>query len=149
MNPLLLQAGLDSLGSVELRNALSAKFEIELPATSVFDYPTVAALSGFIARQLAAAPATHASEAADDAAAWLSDDSSGACSDDELAVGGWLPGGASSAQFVDLTTDLVGLGCIYPGASGDSGAASSAAGESRVRGCGPAGSSCLHLKIQS
>ena len=44
------QAGLDSLGSVELRNALTTRFGVELPATAVFDYPSVAALAGFIAR---------------------------------------------------------------------------------------------------
>ena len=95
----------------------------------MFDYPTVAALAGFIARQLAANPGRHAAVAADDAAAWLSDGGSGAYSEDELAVGGWLPAGASSAQLADLTTDLVGIGCIYPGASGASGAATSTAGE--------------------
>ena len=45
----LMEAGLDSLGAVELRNALSAAFAVELPATVTLDYPSVAALAGYIA----------------------------------------------------------------------------------------------------
>ena len=45
----LMEAGLDSLGAVELRNALSTAFAVELPATVTLDYPSVAALAGFIA----------------------------------------------------------------------------------------------------
>jgi len=44
----LMEVGLDSLGAVELRNALSQQFELDLPATFTFDYPSVRAMSGFI-----------------------------------------------------------------------------------------------------
>ena len=44
----LMEIGLDSLGAVELRNALSQQFELDLPATFTFDYPSVRAMSGFI-----------------------------------------------------------------------------------------------------
>jgi acyl carrier protein len=36
-----MQAGLDSLGAVDLRNAISSACGVELPATAVFDYPTL------------------------------------------------------------------------------------------------------------
>jgi acyl carrier protein len=45
----LLEAGLDSLGAVELRNSLAVLFGIDLPATVTFDHPTAATLGTFIA----------------------------------------------------------------------------------------------------
>ena len=44
----LMEAGLDSLGSVELRNSLGSAFGLELPATLTLDYPSVAALSQYL-----------------------------------------------------------------------------------------------------
>jgi hypothetical protein len=49
----LMEAGLDSIGAVELRNAVTAKFGVELPATVTFDYPSASALAGFIASKTA------------------------------------------------------------------------------------------------
>lgn len=46
------QAGLDSLGAVDLRNACIAQFAIDLPPSLAFDYPTAAALSAAIASRL-------------------------------------------------------------------------------------------------
>jgi hypothetical protein len=51
----VLQAGLDSLGAVDLRNAIASAFGVDTPATLAFDYPTVAALTGFVVEQTAAA----------------------------------------------------------------------------------------------
>ena len=39
-------------GAVELRNAVTSKFKVDLPATVTFDYPTITALAGFIASKL-------------------------------------------------------------------------------------------------
>lgn len=48
----LMQAGLDSLGAVELRNAVSSNFSVDVPATLAFDYPTESALVDFIVSKL-------------------------------------------------------------------------------------------------
>lgn len=48
-----MEAGMDSLGAVELRNALSERLAVTLPATAAFDYPTIAAMATFISSQTA------------------------------------------------------------------------------------------------
>jgi acyl transferase domain-containing protein/NAD(P)-dependent dehydrogenase (short-subunit alcohol dehydrogenase family)/acyl carrier protein len=48
----LHEQGLDSLMSVELRNALTASLGHSLPATLLFDYPTVAALSRHLVKDV-------------------------------------------------------------------------------------------------
>jgi len=45
----LMEAGLDSIGAVELRNAVAAKFGVDLPATATFDFPTLGALAAHVA----------------------------------------------------------------------------------------------------
>ena len=47
-------------GAVELRNAVASQFGVELPATVTFDYPTIAALAGFISLQIAPSTAAAA-----------------------------------------------------------------------------------------
>ncbi len=48
----LMSAGLDSLGAVELRNALEGRLGLQLPGTLVFDYPTVEAIAGYVAERV-------------------------------------------------------------------------------------------------
>ena len=48
-----MDAGLDSLGAVELRNSLAKSAGMELPGTLVFDYPSAGALAGFLETQMA------------------------------------------------------------------------------------------------
>ena len=61
----LMSSGLDSLGAVELRRELATISGLELPATLVFDYPTIDSLAGFIVSQLPLpAPAVDRSAAA-------------------------------------------------------------------------------------
>ena len=53
--PLLMQAGLDSLAAVELRNSIATAFDVHVPVTLTYDYPTLAALAAFLVPQLAPA----------------------------------------------------------------------------------------------
>lgn len=49
----LMSAGLDSLAAVELRDSLQAAFDVQLPATVIFDYPSIDALARHMAELLA------------------------------------------------------------------------------------------------
>jgi acyl carrier protein len=50
----LMAAGLDSLASVEFKNALEGKLAVSLPATLIFDHPTVGSIGSYVAKLLPA-----------------------------------------------------------------------------------------------
>ncbi|MET8778478.1 SDR family NAD(P)-dependent oxidoreductase [Nocardia sp. NPDC004654] len=60
----LREFGLDSMMAVELRNTLSSELEVRLPATLLFDHPTVAAVADEIARLAAEQPLSRATAVA-------------------------------------------------------------------------------------
>jgi phthiocerol/phenolphthiocerol synthesis type-I polyketide synthase B len=60
------QSGMDSLMSVTLQRALSDSLGESLPASVVFDYPTVDALSGYLATILPELIEVAEEEAVDD-----------------------------------------------------------------------------------
>ena len=44
--------GFDSLAAVEMRNRLGGLTEMQMPVTLIFDYPTAAAIAGFLLTEL-------------------------------------------------------------------------------------------------
>jgi acyl transferase domain-containing protein/NADPH:quinone reductase-like Zn-dependent oxidoreductase/NAD(P)-dependent dehydrogenase (short-subunit alcohol dehydrogenase family)/acyl carrier protein len=62
----LKDAGLDSLMAVELRNVLTRSLETSLPATLLFDYPSLDGLASYLLERLGLLP-TAAEETEDDA----------------------------------------------------------------------------------
>jgi len=51
----LMEAGIDSLGATELQQKLADGLGIELPSTMVFDYPTIDAMTEFLATKVGGA----------------------------------------------------------------------------------------------
>ena len=54
-------------GAVQLRNSITERFGVELPATAALDFPTVLALAGFVAQSVAPAAAAEGALASADA----------------------------------------------------------------------------------
>ena len=67
----LMDAGLDSLGAVEFKNAVESRMGVELSATVIFDYPTISALSQYITQKIEVNLPSPGGESADVAAALL------------------------------------------------------------------------------
>lgn len=89
----LLEAGLDSLAAVEMRNELNRRLGVDLPATIMFDYPTINSLSSHISASTAKMAVTAASRQ---------------LSNTSLAVA------SGNSHDEQLCTDVVGLSCRFP-----------------------------------
>ena len=96
--PCTLLAAAESLppqplpATVELKNSLEARLGLQLPGTLVFDYPTVAALAGYIETQL---PEEEGAELGSES--------------DELAYSPLGPRGAAAALPEGTLVALTGL----------------------------------------
>jgi len=76
----LMSAGLDSLGSVEFSNVLAQKLSVAMPGTLVFDYPSVSAVTDFLAAQMAKNIASESVAETDEELEFVAD---------ELPIGPW------------------------------------------------------------
>ncbi len=92
-------------GAVELRNSLQLKFGVELPATVVFDYPTIAALADHIASKL---PVVQQHAASLDSPAVLLSECSGSS---EISSRSECTGGARETVLITAVAGTI------PGAS--------------------------------
>lgn len=121
----LRELGLDSMMAVELRNALSADLGVRLPATLLFDHPTVAAVSEEIARLDAkSAPGrTGRAQAAQRPTTRTSEQLTPPIYPPELPVTPSTPNvaqltvaetGAAADDYADAIA-IIGMGCRYPG----------------------------------
>jgi myxalamid-type polyketide synthase MxaB len=82
------ELGLDSLVAVELKNTLEAMFEIQLPSSLIFDYPSLPTLSAFLSEQLGSrTEAEVADEKQQRCVAEMSDDE---VEDELMSLGGSL-----------------------------------------------------------
>ncbi len=82
------ELGFDSLGGVEFRNKVTAATGVQLPSTLVFDYPTAAAVAGFLRTRVDGSEPARARPAAT---------------------------GARARNRDDEPIAIVGMSCRYPG----------------------------------
>eukprot|EP00820_Chromera_velia_P016281 Cvel_6212.t1-p1 / transcript=Cvel_6212.t1 / gene=Cvel_6212 / organism=Chromera_velia_CCMP2878 / gene_product=Putative inactive phenolphthiocerol synthesis, putative / transcript_product=Putative inactive phenolphthiocerol synthesis, putative / location=Cvel_scaffold300:95231-105286(+) / protein_length=2635 / sequence_SO=supercontig / SO=protein_coding / is_pseudo=false len=103
MDAPLREVGIDSLGAVEFRNDLSARLGVRLPATALFNYPTLTDMVGFLCKQI-------------DSAASKGREGVGVTTS---GVRGVL--GNSSLFGEEAGVAVVGVACRFPGGSNSPG----------------------------
>ena len=100
-------------GAVDLRNALAAKFGVDLPATVVYDHPTSAALTAHIGKLVAAQRPAVPAAAADEREALAVPMAAAAVLQRRVAGGG-------RARDAAFASDIIGIACHYSGVSSGS-----------------------------
>ncbi|WP_345025597.1 type I polyketide synthase, partial [Streptomyces sedi] len=111
----LFEQGMDSLTAVELRTRLEAEFQVALPSTVVFEYPTIEALGTHLAGLIPAqaAPAGMGEEPDPRPAA------RGASPDDASSDGASSSGAEADTAEADTAESgvaVIGLACRLPSA---------------------------------
>jgi 3-oxoacyl-(acyl-carrier-protein) synthase/acyl carrier protein len=102
----LMEAGLDSLGAVELRDRVAAAFQAEVPATLTFDYPSIFAMSQYISQ--------HHSSAVQPTTSWQQYGNSSA-----------LVAHHDPSLLLSPASEVAAISCRYPGAATEGGDSSS------------------------
>ena len=104
-------AGLDSIGAVEFRNTLATKYGMQLPATLVFDYPTLSNLAAFLAPHISAASRQEPSPQAAPSVVQLAADMASAVGAEISALLADVTGNTASdpdTAFANLGLDSIG-----------------------------------------
>ena len=94
-----------AVGAVDLRNAIASRYSINLPATIIYDYPSPAALTVYLAAQLATK--STSSTASITPAAEL-DMSTGTMPEQFSLL-------SMANRQSDIATEVIGMSIRYPG----------------------------------
>ncbi|QMU77448.1 SDR family NAD(P)-dependent oxidoreductase [Streptacidiphilus sp. PB12-B1b] len=101
-----LDLGFDSVTAVELRNRLARQTGLPLPSTTVFDYPTPAALADFLRKRLTDQPTPEPEP-----------DAAGSSADDPVVIVGMgcrYPGAETPDQLWELLSGAVDAVSAFP-----------------------------------
>ena len=107
----LMEAGLDSIGAMELCDILGQRFGITLPVTSIFDHPTPLAFATYLSTILQPSRAQDGDNDDSDTAHNKTSDSAFPLASLDLGLNAQKDAGA---------VHIVGISCRYPTPSGGS-----------------------------